>query len=223
MHIPRAESPILQSARWIRQGTLTIDANARLLHHDDRLYRPCPHSGRGMSSKPELWLAALAECVPPFAIVSQIGQYARPLRERRRRRSLQVVANALCNVVAADRRYPNEVRREHPEGGRLVMDILARRCILNDAAVDPLGVVDRLGIWLRHQLGEAAIPEEWIRCVRVAVEYTAAERTYLASGRVWEMDFSLRSEIETPEASYFGVTPACTAAVPYGIGALVAW
>lgn len=176
-----------------------------------------------MSTKPEMWLAALAECVPPFAIVSQIGQYARPLRERRRRRSLQVVANALCNVLAADRRYPNEVRREHPEGGRLVMDILARRCILNDAAVDPLGVVDRLGRWLHHQLGEAGIPEEWIRRARVAVEYTAVERTYLASGRVWEMDFSLRSEIETPEASYFGVTPACTAAVPYGIGALVAW
>jgi hypothetical protein len=131
-----------------------------------------------MNSKPLLWLAALAECVPPFAVVSQIEQYAKPLRERRRCRSLQIVANSLCNVVAADRRYPNEVRRQHPDGGRLVLDILARRCILNDTDVDIMGVVDRLSRWLDTQLVEAEIPEAWICRARVAVDYTAAERTY---------------------------------------------
>lgn len=175
-----------------------------------------------MSSKPVLWLAALAECVPPFAIVSQLSQSAWPPRERRRRRALQAVANSLCNVVAADRRYPNEVRRNHPEGGRLVLDILTRRCTLNDADVDTIGMVDRLGSWLRSQLDGAHIPEARIRFARVDVDYTAAERTYLASGRVWEMHFSLRSEIGTLDQSYVGITAACTAAVPYGIGA-IAW
>ncbi len=176
-----------------------------------------------MNIRPVLWLAALTECVPPFAIVSQIGQAAWPVRDKRRRRALQTVANSLCNVIAADRRYPNEVRRNHPEGGRLVLDILERRCTLNNARVDTIGIVDRLSSWFHNELYDARIPENGISSVRVDVEYTAAERTYLASGRVWEMHFSLRSEIGAAGESYVGITPACTAAIPYGIGAIVAW
>ncbi|MEO6866148.1 MAG: hypothetical protein ABI229_11890 [Gemmatimonadaceae bacterium] len=176
-----------------------------------------------MQIKPVQWLAALTEWVPPFAMVSQLGEGIWPSLEHKRDRSLQMVANSLCNVVAADRRYPNEVRLNHPEGGRLVLDILTQRCTLNDTDVDRIGMVDRLSCWFQTQLDDAQIPEARIRFARVDVEYTAAERTYLASGRVWEMHFSLRSEVATMNQSYVGVTPACTAAVPYGIGAIVAW
>jgi hypothetical protein len=125
--------------------------------------------------------------------------------------------------VAADRRYPNEVRLNRPSGGRLVIDILARRCTCENTDVTGIGLADRLGQWFHGQLDSAQIPEDRISCARVEVEYTAEERTYLASGRVWEMHFSLRSEIATPEETYIGSTPSCVAAVPYGVGALVAW
>ncbi|HEY5086743.1 MAG TPA: hypothetical protein VII66_05210, partial [Gemmatimonadaceae bacterium] len=159
----------------------------------------------------------------PLTIVSEIGRTAWAPGSKQRRRTLQSVANSLCNVVAEDRRYPNEVRLNHPQGGRLVLDLLSRRCTLNDTDVDRIGLVDRLSNWLHSQLDDARIQEVRICSARVEVEYTAAERTYLASGRVWEMCFSLRSELATPDQSYVGVTPTCTAAVPYGVGAMVSW
>jgi hypothetical protein len=175
-----------------------------------------------MNAKP-VWLAAMSEYVPPLAMIAALGCGAWRPREKRRRKALQFVANSLCNIVATDRRYPNEVRRHHPEGGRLVLDILEHRCILNDSDVGAIGIVDRLASWFEAQLTAAQIPASRICSARVAVEYTAAERTYLASGRVWEMYFSLQSEVGTAEHSYVGASPSCTAAIPYGIGAIVAW
>lgn len=176
-----------------------------------------------MSTRPTLWLAALTDYMPPLALVSELGRTAWNQRDRHRHRALQTVANSLCNMVTVDCRCPNEVRLNHPQGGLLVLDVLARRCTLNDAAVDTIGLVDRIRLWLHNQLDNARIPEDRIRSVRLEMEYTAAERTYLASGRVWEMNFSLRSEVVTLDQSYVGTAPACIAAVPYGVGALVAW
>lgn len=176
-----------------------------------------------MNGKPVLWLAALVGCVPPLTLVTELGRSTWPVRERRRHKALQFVANSLCNVVAADRRYPNEVRQNHPEGGRLVLDILGHHCTLNDTDIHTIGIVDRLSNWFDLQLADAQIPASRICTARVDVEYTAAERTYVASGRVWEMHFSLRSEIATRDQSYVGITPECMAAVPYGVGAIVAW
>jgi hypothetical protein len=175
------------------------------------------HGGR-----PGSWLVSLAGRIPfPPGAEFSLAQWVPS--ERRRRRVLQAVANSLCNVVIADRRYPNETRRKYPEGGRLVLDVLTRRCTLNDAAVAPMGIADRLNVWLHAQLREAGIPKDQIRGARMDIEYSCAERTYLASGRVWEMHFSLRSEISTQDRHYFGTAPACTAAVPYGIGAITMW
>lgn len=176
-----------------------------------------------MNARSTVWLAALTDYVPPLALMSELGRSAWPSRDRRNRRAFQTVANSLCNMVTADRRYPNEVRLNHPQGGRLVFDVLTRRCTLNDADVNAIGLVDRLRLWLHAQLDNARIPEDRICCVRLAMDYTAAERTYLASGRVWEMTFSLRSEVVTLDQSYVGTAPACKAAVPYGVGALVCW
>jgi hypothetical protein len=176
-----------------------------------------------MNSRHMLWFSALAEYVPPLAIVSGIGRGLWRPGEERHRQALQSVATSLCNVVASDRRYPNEVRRNHPHGGRLVLDILTRSCTHNEASVATIGMVDRLNSWLLAELDDSQIPGDRICGVRVEVEYTAAERTYIASGRVWEMQFSLRSEVETPDQSYVGVTPGCMASVPYGIGAAMAW
>lgn len=176
-----------------------------------------------MSTKSVLWLAAIAEYMPPIAIVTELGWHSRAPREKQRHKALQAVANSICNVVADDRRYPNEVRLNLPGGGRLVLDLINRRCTLNDADVDTLGIVDRLSAWLYRQLGNARIPADGISGARIDVNYTASERTYLASGRVWEMQFSLRSELATPDQCYVGTTTACTAAVPYGVGALASW
>ena len=176
-----------------------------------------------MNARPTLWLAALTDYVPPLALVSEMGRNAWIRRDRQRHKALQTVANSLCNMVTVDRRYPNEVRLNHPHGGLLVLDVLTRRCTLNDADVNAIGLVDRLRLWLHAQLDNARIPQDRICCVRLEMDYTAGERTYLASGRVWEMQFSLRSEVATLDQSYVGTAPACTAAVPYGIGALIAW
>lgn len=176
-----------------------------------------------MSTKPVLWLAAIAEYMPPLALVSELGRAAWPQRERQRRRALQAVANSLCTVVTEDRRYPNEVRLNLPEGGRLKLDLLTRRCTLDDADIGTIGIVDRLSSWLLRQLGDARIPADGICGARVDVDYTAGEKTYIVSGRVWEMRFSLRSELATRDQCYVGTTAACTAAVPYGVGAMIAW
>lgn len=176
-----------------------------------------------MSTRPTMWLAAITDYVVPISLVSEFGRNAWAPRDRQRRRALQTVANSLCNMVTTDRRYPNEVRLNHPHGGLLVLDVLTRRCTLNDADVNAIGLVDRLRLWLHAQLDNARIPEDRICCVRLEMDYTASERTYLASGRVWEMHFSLRSEVVTLDQSYVATTSACTAAVPYGVGALVAW
>jgi len=176
-----------------------------------------------MNARPTLWLAALTDYIPPLALMSEIGLSAWPQRDKHSRKALQSVANSLCNMVTTDRRYPNEVRLNHPQGGLLALDILTRRCTLNDADVNAIGIVDRLRLWLHTQLDNARIPEDRICCVRLEMDYTAGERTYLASGRVWEMHFSLRSEVVTLDQSYVGTAPACTAAVPYGVGALIAW
>ena len=176
-----------------------------------------------MNARPTLWLAALTDYVLPLALVSEFGRNAWPQRDKQRHRALQAVANSLCNMVAMDRRYPNEVRLNHPQGGLLVLDVLGRRCTLNDADVTAIGLVDRLALWLDAQLDSVRIPEDRIRDVRLEMDYTASERTYLASGRVWEMQFSLRSEVVTLDQSYVGTAPPCTAAVPYGVGALTGW
>jgi hypothetical protein len=176
-----------------------------------------------MSTKPVLWLAAIAEYMPPLAMVSELGRTAWPPRAKQRRRALQAVANSLCTVVTEDRRYPNEVRLNLPEGGRLKLDLLTRRCTLDDTDIVAIGIVDRLSSWLHRQLGDAKISADGICCACVDVEYTARERTYLASGRVWEMRFSLRSEVTTQDQCYVGTTASCTAAVPYGVGAMAAW
>jgi len=176
-----------------------------------------------MNARPTLWLAALTDYVLPLTLVSEFGRNAWPQRDKQRHRALQAVANSLCNMVAMDRRYPNEVRLNHPQGGLLVLDVLGRRCTLNDAGVTAIGLVDRLALWLDAQLDSVRIPEDRIRDVRLEMDYTASERTYLASGRVWEMQFSLRSEVVTLDQSYVGTAPPCTAAVPYGVGALTGW
>lgn len=176
-----------------------------------------------MSTKSVLWLAAIAAYVSPVAIVPELGWDSRAPREKQRHKALQAVANALCNVVTEDRRYPNEVRLHLPDGGRLVLDLINRSCTLNDANVDTIGVVDRLSAWMYRQLGNARIPADGICGARIDVNYTASERTYLARGRVWEMHFSLRSELATPDQCYVGTTAACTVAVPYGVGALASW
>ena len=176
-----------------------------------------------MNARPTLWLAALTDYVLPLTLVSEFGRNAWPQRDKQRHRALQAVANSLCNMVAMDRRYPNEVRLNHPQGGLLVLDVLGRRCTLNDADVTAIGLVDRLALWLDAQLDSVRIPEDRIRDVRLEMDYTASVRTYLASGRVWEMQFSLRSEVVTLDQSYVGTAPPCTAAVPYGVGALTGW
>jgi hypothetical protein len=170
-----------------------------------------------------MWLATIAEYLPPIAIVTVMYRNTVAPREKRRRKALQALANSLCNVVTEDRRYPNEVRLNLPDDGRLVLDLINHRCTVNDSEVGTIGLVDRLNAWLYRQLGDARIPADGICGARIDVNYTASEHTYLASGRVWEMRFSLRSELETPDQCYVGTSATCTAAVPYGVGALVSW
>ncbi|MDQ2668808.1 MAG: ferrous iron transport protein A [Gemmatimonadota bacterium] len=175
-----------------------------------------------MSTKHVLWLSALSEYVQPVALAATLGYDNWPTRQRKRRRVLQYVANSLCNVVAADRRYPNEIRRHCPQSGHLLIDVLERRCLLNDADPGSLGIVDRLGRWLETHLLDMGIRPGRISAARVDVEYSASERTYLLSGRVWEMNFSLKSEIVANDQSFVAMSGDCTAAVPYGTGA-IAW
>lgn len=176
-----------------------------------------------MSMKHLVWLATLLDYGPSRALVSSIGSTGWPPRERKRRKALQFVANALCNVVVSDRRYPGELRRHHPEGGRLVIDILERRCVLNDSDVETLGIVERLGQWLDTQTSDTNLVPGRISEARVDVDYTAAERNYVMSGRVWEMRFSLRSEIVAQDQRFIATSPECTAAVPYGTGSIAPW
>jgi len=176
-----------------------------------------------MNTKSVFWIAAIAGYIPPLGVVSEFGRMSWPRTESRRRRALQAVANSLCTVLTEDRRYPNEVRLNLPEGGRLSLDLLTRRCTLNDIDIGTIGIVDRLSLWLHRQLGSAQIPEERIHAARIDVDYTAADRTYLARGRVWEMRFSLRSELAAGDKCYVGTAAPCTAAVPYGVGAIIAW
>ena len=176
-----------------------------------------------MSTKHIVWLSALTEYVQPLAFAAALGYDRWPPRRRKREQALQTVANSICNIVATDRRYPNEVRRHHPEGGRLVMDILEQRCIVNDSDVDVLRIVGRLGDWLDSHLTASGLGRELVSVARVGVDYSTADRNYLMSGRVWEMRFSLRSEIVAQDMSVVATTPECTAAVPYGTGSPASW
>ena len=176
-----------------------------------------------MSTKHVLWLSALSDYVQPVALAAALGYGSWPRQQKKQRRALQFVANSLCDVVASDRRCPNEIRRHYPQSGRLVIDILQRRCTLDDSDARSLGIVDRLGYWLETQLTNTGIRMERVSAARVDVDYTAVERTYLVSGRVWEMNFSLRSEIVAHEQSFVATSTDCTAAVPYGTGLIAPW
>lgn len=176
-----------------------------------------------MSTKHTLWLSAFTEYVQPMALAATLGYDRWPPRRRKRQQALQSVANSICNIVATDRRYPNEVRCHHPEGGRLVMDILEHRCIVNDADVEVLAIVERLGHWLDDQLTIMGIGRDRVAAARVGVDYSTADRNYLMGGRVWEMRFSLQSEIVAHDRSFVATTPECTAAVPYGTGSIASW
>ncbi|MDQ2891009.1 MAG: hypothetical protein M3R65_10745 [Gemmatimonadota bacterium] len=176
-----------------------------------------------MSGKHLLLLSALSEYVYPVTRAATLRLNELPSRRKKRIQALQFVANSLCNAVASDRRYPNEVRRSNPEGGHLFIDILARRCRVNDSDVETIGVVHRLGPWLDGQLGEAGIRGDRISAACVHVDYTAADRTYLLGGRVWEMRFSLRAEIVSQNQSFVATAGQCAAAVPYGSGSIALW
>ncbi len=177
-----------------------------------------------MSIRHFLWLSALSEYVQPAALAAAaLGQDVWPPNQKKQRNALQFVAKSLCNVITTDRRYPNEVRQHLPGGGHLVMDLLRRRCALDDADVNDLGIVHRLSDWLDTQLDESGIRSGRISEARVELSYTSAEHTYLASGRVWEMHYSVRSAIRSGQQTFFATTPDCKAAVPYGIGAIALW
>lgn len=176
-----------------------------------------------MSTRHIVWLSALTEYVAPMAIAATLGLDRWPLRNRKRQHALQSVANSICQIVASDRRYPNEIRRHYPEGGHLVMDILEHRCIVNDADVEALEIVNRLSHWLDEQLTVNGIGRERVSAARVGVEYSTADRNYLMKGRVWEIRFSLNSEIVAHDQTFVSSSRECTAAVPYGTGSMASW
>ncbi|HEV2642529.1 MAG TPA: hypothetical protein VGT98_07475 [Candidatus Elarobacter sp.] len=127
----------------------------------------------------------------------------------------------MCRVAASDKRSAAEVRRTHPDGGRLTLDLLGGQCTLNGVPTEAIGLVSRLQRWLDDQLAAESIPASRIRRALVEIEYTVAERNYLQRGRVWEMHYSLRSEIATDGKVYEGTIPQCMASVAYGASA--AW
>lgn len=137
-----------------------------------------------------------------------------------RRKALQEITDTLCRVAASDKRCAAEIRGAHPDGGRLSLDLIAARCTLNGTPMEAIGLVSRLQQWLAAHLETAEIPVARIRRARVDIEYTVAERNYLARGRVWEMHFSLRSEIATDGRIYESSIPQCMASVAYGASVL---
>lgn len=142
-------------------------------------------------------------------------------RERMRRKALQEIADAACRTAASDKRSAAEIRRAHPDGGRLVLDLLTATCTLNGTIIEPIGLVSRLREWLEHQFEASNIPPDRIRRARIEIDYTVAERNYLQRGQVWEMHYSLRSELATDGKVYGGEIPQCMASVAYGAG--VSW
>lgn len=166
------------------------------------------------------WLPHWLDSGPLATVVGSLGRAIRPTRGRTRRKTFDDLANTICDAIAMDRRFPNEMRLARLSGGRFVVDILGQQCLQDGQTLPPLGVAERARQRLHRQIEMVQIAEEELCRAIIEVEYSVAQRNYLQSGRVWEMQCSVTSEIADAAGRMFaGASAPFTASIPYGVGA----